>query len=53
MPLKKNDNDKKIKYKLSLLIVIDLCQLYYQILLITYQGFMIKNVKNVWKEKKN
>ena len=34
------------------MIVIDLYQLYYQILLITYQGFMIKNVKNVWKEKK-
>ena len=34
------------------MIVIDLCQLHYQILLITYQGFMIKNSKNVWKEKK-
>ena len=30
----------------------DLCKLHYQILLITYQEFMIKNAKNVWKEKK-
>ena len=36
----------------SLLIAIDLCQLNYQIFLITYQEFMIKNVKNAWKEKK-
>ena len=35
----------------SLFIVIDLCKLYYQILLITYQEFMIKNTNNVWKEK--
>ena len=34
------------------MIATDLCQLHYQILLITYRGFMIKNVKNAWKEKK-
>ena len=35
------------------MIAKDLCQLRYQILLITYLEFMIKNVKNAWKEKKN
>ena len=49
VPLKK-ENGKIITYKL--LIATDLCQLYYQILLITYLEFMIKNVKNAWKEKK-
>ena len=34
------------------MIVIDLCQFHYQIFLIIYQGFLIKNVKNAWKEKK-
>ena len=34
------------------MIAIDLCQLYYQILLITYREFMINNVNNAWKEKK-
>ena len=43
---------KKLNINESLLIVIDLCQLHYQILLITYRGFMIKNVKNAWKQKK-
>ena len=35
----------------SLLIATDLCQLQYQIFLITCLEFVIKNVKNVWKEK--
>ena len=34
------------------MIAIDLCQLHYQILLITYLEFILKNVKNAWKEKK-
>ena len=34
------------------MIATDLCQLHYRILLITYRGFMIKNVKNAWKENK-
>ena len=34
------------------MIVTDLCQLHYKILLITYLEIMIKNVKNAWKEKK-
>ena len=34
------------------MIAIGLCQLHYQILLITYLEFMIKNVKSAWKEKK-
>ena len=52
VPLKKeNDNGEIITYKL-ILIAIDLCQLHYQILLITYLEFMIKNLKNAWKEKK-
>ena len=33
-------------------MAIDLCQLHYQILLITCLEFMINNVKNAWKEKK-
>ena len=49
---KENDNGKKITYKLKFVIAIDLCQLRYKILLITYLEFMIKNVKNAWKEKK-
>ena len=52
VPLKKeNDNGKKITYKLKFIDSYRLCQLHYQILLITYRGFMIKNVKNAWKEK--
>ena len=52
MPLKKeNDSSKKITYKLKFLIATELCQLHYEILLITYWGVMIKNVKNAWKEK--
>ena len=45
MPLKKeNDNGETIIYKLKLVDN--------QILLITYLEFIIKNAKNVWKEKK-
>ena len=33
------------------MIATDLCQPHYQILLITYQEFIIKNVRNAWKEK--
>ena len=52
VPLKKeNDSGKKITYKLKFLIATESCQLHYQILLITYWGVMIKNVKNAWKEK--
>ena len=35
-----------------LLISIDLCQANYQILLITYQEFTIRNANHAWKEKK-
>ena len=52
MPLKKeNDNGKKNHIQISLLITTDLCQLHHQSLLTTYQEFMIKNVKNAWKNK--
>ena len=34
-----------------LLISIDLCQANYQILLITYQEFTIRNANHAWKEK--
>ena len=33
------------------MIATDLCQLHYQILLITCQEFITKNVRNAWKEK--
>ena len=42
---------KKSHINKSLLIATDLCQLQYQFFLITYLEFMVKNVKNVWKEK--
>ena len=32
------------------MIATDLCKLHYQILLITYQEFMIKNARSVWKK---
>ena len=32
-------------------MVIDLCQVNYQILLITYLEFIIKNANNAWKKK--
>ena len=52
VPLKKeNDNGKKNHIQISLLITTDLCQLHHQSLLTTYQEFMIKNVKNAWKNK--
>ena len=52
VPLKKeNYNGEIITYKLKFIEVIYLCKLHYQILLITYLEFMIKNAKNVWKEK--
>ena len=35
-----------------LLISIDLCQANYQILLITYQEFTIRNANHAWKEKR-
>ena len=35
-----------------LLISIDLCEANYQILLITYQEFTIRNANHAWKEKK-
>ena len=50
VPLKK-ENDEKITDKLKFIDRFDLCQLHYQILLVTYLEFMIKNVKNAWKKK--
>ena len=53
MPLRKeNDNSKKITYKLKVIDTFRFMSLRYQVLLITYRGFMIKNLKNAWKEKK-
>ena len=53
VPIKKDlDNGKEITYKRNLLIVVDLCQYYYQVLLIIYRKLIIWNVKNVWKQKK-
>ena len=54
MPLKKeNDNDKIITYRLKFIDSYRfMSNFYYQILLITYPEFMIKNVRNAWKEKK-
>ena len=37
--------------KESLLIVINLCKVNYQILLITYLKITKKNAKHIWKEK--
>ena len=42
---------KQLHTNLSLLIVLDLCQLHYQILLITYLKLTKMNVKHAWKEK--
>ena len=42
---------KKSHINQSLLIATDLSQLHYQIWLITYLAFMIKNVRDAWKEK--
>ena len=42
---------KKSHTNKSLLRAIDLCYANYQILLITYQESMIRNVKNAWKKK--
>ena len=45
VPVKKElDNNKTITYKLKLLIVLDLCQPHYQVLLIIYLKFTAKNV---------
>ena len=48
VPIKKehdNDNDKTITYKLSLLILVDLCEVNYLILLITCLKLIIKVAK--------
>ena len=50
VPLKKeNDNNKKITYKLKFIDSYRFMPTSF--LLITYLEFMIKNVKNTWKEK--
>ena len=47
VPLKKeNHNGEKITYKLKFIDSYRFSQLHYQILLITYQEFMIKNARN-------
>ena len=51
VPLEK-ENVKTITYKLKFIDSYRLCQLHYQILLITFQEFMIKNSRNARKEKK-
>ena len=44
---------KQLHINLNLLIVIDLCNLHYQILLITHLNFLkVKNVYHAQKEKK-
>ena len=55
VPIKKKlDNNKTITYRLkSLLIVLDLCQPHYQVLLITYLKFTKKNAKDARKEEKS
>ena len=50
---KELDNDKSIKYKKSLLIVLDLCQANYHTLLIIYLKFTAKSVEGVKKERKS
>ena len=54
VPLKKeNDNDKIITYRLKFIDSYRFMpNFYYPILLITYPEFIIKNVRNTWKEKK-
>ena len=53
VPIRKgNDNSNIITYKLTFIDSYRFIQLHYQILLINYQEFMIKNAKNAWKEKK-
>ena len=53
VPLKKeNDNDKIITSRLKFIDSYRfMSNFYYQILLIAYPEFMIKNVRNAWKEK--
>ena len=53
VPLKKeNDNGKIIAYKFRFIDSYRFFStLHYQILLITYKEFMIKNARNAWKEK--
>ena len=41
---------KQSRTKYSLLIAIDLCQVNYQILLIIYLDFAVRNVNHVWKK---
>ena len=38
---KECDNNKTITYNLNLLIVLDLCQIHYQIMLVPHQEFLI------------
>ena len=42
---------KQLHTKLSLLILADLCEVNYQILLITYLKLTVKTVKHAWREK--
>ena len=54
VPIKEElDNNKTIMYKLKFVIVLNLCQPQYQVLLITYLKFTIKNGKNVKKREKS
>ena len=48
---KKDGNSKIATYKLKLLIVLDLIQLYFQVLLITCLKLTKKNAKHAWMEK--
>ena len=41
---------KQSRTKYSLLIAIDLCQVNYQILLIIYLDFAVRNANHVWKK---
>ena len=42
---------KQLRTNQSLLIILDLCQLHYQIMLITYLKLTKKNAKHAWIEK--
>ena len=53
VPLKKeNDNGKKITYKLKFIDSYRFMSTSLSNLVDNLSGFMIKNVKNAWKEKK-
>ena len=48
VPIKrKHDNDKTITYKIKFLIVVDSCEVDYQILMITCLKLILKNIKHV------